>query len=38
MGVDLSRPSLGPVKGAHEDELAKTANRLIRMKDKEIMS
>jgi ABC-type lipoprotein export system ATPase subunit len=38
MGVDLARPSLGPVKVTHEDELAKTANRLIRMKDGEIMS
>ena len=38
MGVDLARPSLGPVKITYEDELAKTANRLIRMKDGEIMS
>jgi len=38
VGVDFARPSLGPVKVTHEDELAKTANRLIRMKDGEIMS
>jgi hypothetical protein len=38
MGVDLSQLSLAPVKVTHEDELAKTANRLIGMKNEEVMS
>ena len=38
MGVDLAQPSPGPAEVIHEDELARTANRLIRMKDGEVVS